>query len=91
MTAHLAQSTVLSPKFLLAKKSNLAYPTKKKGYYNLRMCKIYHPNQPKLSSKEIQIIKEKSKEKQKPKTKKMSKECAYCQKVIERKNYFINQ
>ena len=55
------------------------------------MCKSCHPDQPKLTSQEIQIIREKAKKNKNPKPKRCTKECAYCQKVIERKNYFINQ
>ena len=55
------------------------------------MCKTCHPNQPKLTKQEIQIIIQKSQQNKNPKPKRCTKECAYCQKVIERKNYFLNQ
>ena len=55
------------------------------------MCKTCHPDQPKLTLQEIQIIREKAKKNKNPKPKRCTKECPYCQKVIERKNYFINQ
>ena len=74
-----------------SKRKKLAYPSHKKGYCNCRMCKTCHPNQPKLTLEEIQIIRKKAAQNKNPKPKRCTKECAYCQKVIERRNYFANQ
>ena len=55
------------------------------------MCKTCHPNQPKLTLEEIQIIRKRAAQNKNPKPKRCTKQCEYCQKVIERKNYFVNQ
>ena len=57
----------------------------------LQNVKTYHPNQPELTLEEIQIIRKRGAQNKNPKPKWCTKECAYCQKVIERKNYFANQ
>ena len=75
----------------LSKNKQLAYPNNKKGYCNCRMCKTCHPNLPKLTLEEIQIIRKRAGQNKNPKPKRYTKQCAYCQKVIERKNYFANQ
>ena len=72
-------------------KRNLAYPTKNKGYCNCRMCKTCHNDQSKLSKEEIDEIRKRAKLNKNPKPKRCTKDCAYCQKVIERKNYKIYQ
>ena len=55
------------------------------------MCKTCHPNQPKLTLKKIQIIRKRAAQNKNPKSEGCTKECAYYQKVIVRKNYFSNQ
>ena len=73
------------------KRNNLAYSNKKKGYCNCRICKTCHPNQPKLTQEEIQIIIKRAAQNKNQKQKRCTKECAYFQRVIERKNYYLNQ
>ena len=55
------------------------------------MCRTCYSNQPKLTFEIIQIIRKRPEQNKNPKPKRCTKECSYCQKVIERKNYFANQ
>ena len=55
------------------------------------MCKTCHIDQPKLSKEEIDEIRKRAKLNKNPRPKRCTKECAHCQKIIERKNYKIYQ
>ena len=72
-------------------KKSLAYPAKSSGYYNCRMCKTCHKNQPKLTLQEINIIRMKATLNTNPRPKRCTKQCDYYQKIIERKNYKLYQ
>ena len=73
------------------KRRNLAYPAKNKGYCNCRICKTCHiVSQNYQRKKQIKLEKEPKLNKN-PRLKKCTKECTYCQKIIERKSYKIYQ
>jgi len=55
------------------------------------MCKTCHNDQQKLSKEEIEDIRKRVKLNKNPRPKRCTKEFAYCQKLIKRKNYKIYQ
>ena len=59
---------------------------------NVLRCKKCHPNQPKLTKKEIERIKELNNKRTKPRALKYcQKECKSCKNYCERANYYIEQ
>jgi hypothetical protein len=64
------------------------YPKPKhpKAYCNCRGCRSCHPEQPKLTKEEIQIIKLKAQQNKNIKPKRCEKGCQYCLKISEKIN-----
>ena len=67
-------------------KTKYPKPKHPKAYCNCRGCRSCHPEQPKLTEEEIQIIKLKAKQNKNIKPKRCDKGCQYCLKIAEKIN-----
>ena len=68
------------------KKTKYPKPEHPRAYCNCRGCRSCHPEQPKLTEEEIQIIKLKAKQNKNIKPKRCYKGCQYCLKIAEKIN-----
>ena len=67
-------------------KTKYPKPKHPRAYCNCRGCHSCHPEQPKLTEEEIQIIKLKAKQNKNIKPKRCDKGCQYCLKIAEKIN-----